>query len=503
MQTGLHGITGPIGVGNLRYRPKVPGARSSPANQRLTDGLYLKVEDFGAKGDGRTDESAAIQRAITYLENNRGGFLQFGPKDYVVKSNPGIRVKKSGVQLIGTPGGYTFGTASGVGTRIIYAGATNGTVMQFEPDSTLSPYIMSSVSARGFILDANGLADYCLKVGTVYDYVMEDLDAQNPLFIAFYTGTTWSTGGFLNYRGTFSKCVANVSGSANGFFLDGHQGVSGGYNTSFCSFYDCHSTIENGAAFFLRKCDDCCFFNIGVSKIPGGTGQSVRFFGSNTTDFYAATGNTFFGLNSGADILVDAGTNFQARGNKVYLNSVDHQIVVTDSAGLLFIEDQGSYDSSIIPYYRTPIINSTGAKRTTSDFSKTSDTTFANVPGLSVNLAAGKTYKFRAVLHCGVGTTGGSKVTMSGTATATAVRFSSSGINLTGGPPAFVLATTSNALGGAGAGGAGGTFHKVEVDGVITVNAAGTLTAQYAQVTSNGTPSTVLTGSTLEVWQLD
>jgi hypothetical protein len=100
-----------------------------------------------------------------------------------------------------------------------------------------------------------------------------------------------------------------------------------------------------------------------------------------------------------------------------------------------------------------------------------------------------------------VGATGGSKVAMAGTATATAIRYAVKGINQNGASSAFIFGTSVSAL-ATGVGGAGGTLHEITMEGVITVNAAGTLTVQYAQNVSNGTASTVLTGSTLEVFEV-
>lgn len=142
-----------------------------------------------------------------------------------------------------------------------------------------------------------------------------------------------------------------------------------------------------------------------------------------------------------------------------------------------------------------------GQKRVSTQFDKTNDAALGNVTGLSVNVVAGRTYSFRAVLHTNTGAAaGGTQFAIAGTATATAIIYqavqeSMTGVNIVPG------AGRGTALGTAVANSSGTTTAQyTTIDGLITVNAAGTLTVQFAQFTSNGTASSVLVGSTFFVY---
>lgn len=134
---------------------------------------------------------------------------------------------------------------------------------------------------------------------------------------------------------------------------------------------------------------------------------------------------------------------------------------------------------------------------TSSQFDKSSNTTLANITGLTTgsNMLAGKTYRFEAVLFIDADVTGGSKYAIGGTATATDIKYyvnmicDASNLN--------VITSRQTALGGS-VGQAGCTAGLTRITGSITVNAAGTLTVQFAQNASSGT-SSVLTMSTFRV----
>jgi len=136
-----------------------------------------------------------------------------------------------------------------------------------------------------------------------------------------------------------------------------------------------------------------------------------------------------------------------------------------------------------------------GQKRVTTQFSKTSSTTFSDITGLSVDVEAGKTYTFYAKLWVSAPASGGCKVAISGTCTATSI--------IVGGFIPTGNYGTSTSLSGSIVSTTGAVSTWAEIEGTITVNAAGTLTVQFAQGLSNATQSSVRVGSTFTVNQID
>ncbi len=135
--------------------------------------------------------------------------------------------------------------------------------------------------------------------------------------------------------------------------------------------------------------------------------------------------------------------------------------------------------------------------RVSTQFDKTSDTTLANITGLTATVVAGKIYRFEAILFTSSNVAGGVKVAIAGTATATAIVYE--GLTTDAG---LTTQTRATALGTAVGGVTAVTAGFIKIYGTITVNAAGTLRVQFAQNASNGTASSVLVGSTFVLTQM-
>lgn len=133
----------------------------------------------------------------------------------------------------------------------------------------------------------------------------------------------------------------------------------------------------------------------------------------------------------------------------------------------------------------------------TAQLDKTSDTAPANVPGLALDLKAGKTYAIEGWLATVSGAAGGLKILLTASAglTASALRIEGAAYDAaTAVSRTQVTALTSPLVG------SNAIITSVTFKGSITVNAAGTLNVQMAQNTSDATTSSVLTGSTFAAW---
>lgn len=128
------------------------------------------------------------------------------------------------------------------------------------------------------------------------------------------------------------------------------------------------------------------------------------------------------------------------------------------------------------------------AARNSAQFDVTSSTTLVNVTGLTRNVESGRVYGFRAYVQTTANVAGGVKLAVGGTATATAISYEGT---LTGGA-ALVAQTRATALAATVCASTTTTTGTCTIEGVIQVNAGGTLTIQFAQNASNGAASSVL-----------
>ena len=94
--------------------------------QRRGD-LYFSVRDYGARGDGSTDDSAAFYAAMDAADSAGGGTCIFVPPGrYNVGTGLSLDGRRCGI--VGTGAGYSFGQPTG---SVIYAKTQAGPILDF------------------------------------------------------------------------------------------------------------------------------------------------------------------------------------------------------------------------------------------------------------------------------------------------------------------------------------------------------------------------------------
>lgn len=137
-----------------------------------------------------------------------------------------------------------------------------------------------------------------------------------------------------------------------------------------------------------------------------------------------------------------------------------------------------------------------GTKYAAGQFNTTS-ASLANVTGLSVSVSSQRAYTFVAELFTTSSSGAGVKAAISGTATATSIVYE----GLTYSAATIAAQTRGAALAATVGAVTAVTAAKISINGTIVVNAAGTLTVQFAQNSASANQSSVLVGSSFQVCQ--
>ena len=198
--------------------------------------LIVSVKDFGAKGDGVTNDTAAIQAALAAFP----GRTIFFPDGVYIVSGP-ITITADGTAIIGTMSGkmsYTGSTPVPAGGATIIQTQINSHTLNFTPASSSTQYIRN-VAVKGITFQYTFAAVNGATSGTAIrfercdNYVVEDV-VINDAFEAI--GVLGGYGGRLhNFRTT-----ANL-GSATSV---GYNGMVSFKSSSYGGTYQPCSVVE-------------------------------------------------------------------------------------------------------------------------------------------------------------------------------------------------------------------------------------------------------------------
>lgn len=204
---------------------------------------YLNVKDYGAVGDGMTDDTSAINAAIAAVvaQSSVGGTVFFPQGDYLVSSTITL---PTGIRLmsIGMTRGRIFGSINGfiLNTALI-AGQSPSSYYQAIEDIQI---VNTNTGASAGVIQFNNASDIYMKrvyLNGVKNYLVDVHESHTITFQDCYlngAGANWGVhlGARSNimrfYNNTFENSMGGIVGSFGGFTFDAignhFEGLVGG-----------------------------------------------------------------------------------------------------------------------------------------------------------------------------------------------------------------------------------------------------------------------------------
>jgi hypothetical protein len=299
------GQTRQASIDQLGFLQSGTGATTRAIQNKLRD--TVSVKDFGAVGDGVTDDTAEIQAAIDYIESINGGVVQIPQGTYKITST--LQMDASvGVQLIGQGGDgiHDGGTGAAAATTLAWYGASNGTFISVSSPSGAANARQFGPSICDMKLDCRSLAGIGLLVNSVRNGTFSRIYVLSPTIAGVKTTTLGNASlaeGSDTQRCVFDRISVRAiddagTRPAHGLWLTSHSPVGSNSNTSLNYFTQCDMQmwggVGSGYGLFLEDGDNNTFMNLRVSRASATTVEAVRIVGNTHCD-----ANYFWNLSAG------------------------------------------------------------------------------------------------------------------------------------------------------------------------------------------------------------
>lgn len=198
--------------GKYKLTASYSGYTSSSITSIGIGNEFISVKEFGAVGDGVTNDTAAIQAAFDRAATLGSGFVIFDPAATYV-CNSGLTLNSNKVGIIGN------------GAALTFAAMTTGdalTITQTEVDSNYRNSLNHAHPITGLIFIGPGMATTAVRCLTIDDNtgsnVSSGITVSNCSFVNFAKDVKIGTGAFCC---SFRNCnFTNLSGSATTYSIE-------------------------------------------------------------------------------------------------------------------------------------------------------------------------------------------------------------------------------------------------------------------------------------------
>lgn len=248
----------------------------------------VNVKWFGARGDGATDDTAAIQAAIDALPNG-GGTVTIPGGTYAITStinigdgDAGEKISsKGGIKLIGMGGGFSHAVP-----------ASTSIIANAEMDSVIAVNgRISDVEIAGLYIGGNGMANTGLFLHSFTGGYFHNLNiiGFKEYGLKIMAGTA-PTGNYNIYNRFESIGVFALNNNSTCLFMDGHY--SDNNDTWLSVFTDCRfdtTQSENSAAAHFKFVDSISFYRCHFNTYKDSSVGAI-FDALNNRDFPSGIG---------------------------------------------------------------------------------------------------------------------------------------------------------------------------------------------------------------------
>lgn len=251
---------------------------------KFVENQQIYAETFGAKGDGTTDDTAAIKAAIAWVSSKNGGDVHFKSKVYAISDS--LKVEVSAVGLIGE-GAESYLTGD-FGTTLKWVGNTTVPMVWFN--------LLDSPRFKNIALDcankASGIHAQGVKFGTFENFAIRDF-----LGVGFYGLCGSVAGQWSNGNTVHGFIITSQNSGVKGLMLDGVIAANNDWwgNVFSRGIVQVYKTTPESHAGHLAFCDSNTFQEVdfSVAQFGDGVGIGVLFNGGSANGY--PQNNNFYG----------------------------------------------------------------------------------------------------------------------------------------------------------------------------------------------------------------